>query len=208
MAETPIAYGLTTKNRVKDRIGISDSRLDTVIDRLIGEVTDFIESMCGGRRFLRTTYTNEVYSILNSNQKMIALRNIPLISISSAQYRFGLKSDPNWTEFNTDDWEIVNDGGSGLVRVWGLVNGINSLRFSYVAGYLIDFENAGTPASHTLPMDLSGLAERLVDKRMRRRNKEGVADETYQGGSVTYKELLDEDDRQTIARYTRLPVFV
>ena len=207
MAEQQITYALTNKARVKARMGMQEANLDTLIDRLIAESTDFIEGESGGRRFLRTTYTNEVYSVYNATA-MQALKNIPIISVSSVQYRYGLKSNPNWTEFNTDDWEISEDGGSGIIRIAGMPTGVNSIRFSYIAGFLIDFDSAGSPASHTLPADLSGLCERLVIKKLNRRNKEGLSTESFEGGTVTYKELLDDEDKAVIAKYRRVPRFV
>lgn len=207
MSEKPISYGLTSKGRVKDRLGLTVASVDTIIDRLIAAVTDYIEGECGSRRFLRTTYTNELITIRNSGQKFLAVKHTPLVSISSLQYRTGLKSNPNYTDFNTDDWEIVNDGGSGLIRVYGLSEDINFARISYIAGYLIDFDNAGT-ATHTLPYDLSDLAERLVVKLFKKREHDGVANETSAASSVTWKEFLDDVDKQVIARYRRLPEFV
>lgn len=208
MAETPISYGLTTKNRVKDRLNISSTNLDTLIDRLIAAVTDFIEGETGGRRFLRTTYTNEVYSVMNDGQQYLALKQIPIVSVSALEYRTGLKSNPNWTAFNTDDWEILEDGATGLIKLAGMPSPeVNVLRVSYVAGYLIDFDSAGSPTSHTLPYDLTDLAEELIDKKLKRRNNEGVQSESYAEGSITYAALLSDANKAVLARYTRLPAF-
>lgn len=210
MAEKPITYALTTKARVKDRLGISASNLDTLIDRIIAGVTDLIEGECGGRRFLETTYTNEVYTIFNTNQKYLALNHVPVGTVTGVQYRAGLKSNPNWTSFATDDWELSEDGKSGLLRIWGLSGGINAIRVSYTAGYKIDFPNAGETSSvtHNLPFDLSDLAERLTVKIFKRREHEGKASEGFEGTTITWKDLLDDIDKQVISRYKRLPTFV
>lgn len=210
MSEKPITYALTTKGRVKDRLGLKEANFDTLLDRLIAGVTDYIEAECGGRRFLRTTYTNEVITIFNSQQKILPVKHIPLVSISSLQYRTGLKSNPNYTNFNNNDWEILGDGSSGLVRVWGLSADINFVQITYIGGYLIDFPNAGDQSNitHNLPYDLSDLAERLTIKRFKKREHEGKASEGFEGGTVTWKELLDDDDKATITRYKRLPQFV
>ena len=210
MSEKPITYALTTKGRVKDRLGLKEAHFDTLFDRIIAGVTDLIEGECGGRRFLRTTYTNEVITIFNSHQKILPVKHVPLVSISSLQYRTGLKSNPNYTNFNTDDWEILGDGASGLVRVWGLSADINFVRITYVGGYLIDFPNAGDQSSvtHNLPYDLSDLAERLTIKLFKRREHEGKASEAFEGTTVTWKDLIDDVDKQILARYKRLPSFV
>jgi len=207
MSEVISPYALTTVARVKDRLSMSEANFDTLLARMITGVTDFIEGECGGRRFLRTTYTNEVQTIFNKYQKMLALKNNPLVSISSLQYRAGLKSTPNWTEFNTDDWEILEDGKAGLVRVYGMLEGVNTIRVSYIAGYLVDFENFGSP-THTLPADLTDLCERMTTKIFKKREHEGKLSETFEGSTVTYGDLLDDDTKAILARYRRLPAFV
>ena len=213
MSEKPIAYALTTKNRVKDRIGITGSQFDTLIDRIIAAVTDIIESTCG-RRFLRSDYSNEIITIFNNTQEIIAVKNIPLVSVSLLQYRTGLNSNPNYTDFQTDNWEILEDGASGLIRVWGLMHGglnrgVNAIRISYTAGFLIDFNNAGDYTKHTLPFDLSDLAERLAVKMFKRRENEAKLTETFEGGTVSWKkELIDDQDNDIMNGYKRLPQFV
>lgn len=208
MTQTPLTYALTTKDRVKARLSQTGTAFDTVIDAMIGAVTDRVEGECGGRRFLRTTYTNELITIFNTNQEILSVRNIPLISVSSLQYRTGLKSNPNYTSFNTDDWEIINDGAAGLIRVWGMSAAVNLIRISYIGGYLIDFSNAGSPTAHTLPLDLSDLAERLTVKVFKKREHEGKASEAFEGATVTWEKFITDDDRAVISRYTRLPTFV
>ncbi len=208
MAENPITYALTTKQRVKDRMNLSVADHDTLIDRIIAAITDFVEGECGGRRFMRTTYTNEVYTIFNTNQKYLALNHIPIGTITAVQYRAGLRTSPTWTNFAADDWDMLEDGKNGLVRVWGISTGANAIRVSYTAGYLIDFANAGSPTAHTLPADLSDLAERLVIKVFKRRNDEGKASESFEGGTVQWKDHVDDLDKRTLDRYKKIPQFV
>lgn len=204
--ETVIAYAITDKTRVKDRLGLQDIAHDVVFDRLIGAVTDFLEGECGGRRFKETSYSNEVYSVYN--KEFVLLKQAPVSTLTSFQYRAGTISTPNWTNFTTDDYELLEDGESGIIKVYGgLLRGINQVRASYTAGYKIDFPNAGS-TTHTLPLDLSDLAERLVIKLFKKRESEGRASESLAGGAVNWKELLDEVDKQIIARYRRLPTFV
>lgn len=201
---------LTNVARMKARLTIESASFDTILERMIMGVTDQLESICN-RKFARATYTNEVYSIHNPNTEMIAINNIPVVSISSAQYRAGTPATPSWTSYTTDEYEIVNDGKSGLVRVYGGVRrGINSIRFTYIAGYLIDFDPADVidTTKHTLPYDLTDLAERLVTKRFKRREHEGKLNESFDGGTVTWEDFITKEDREIINRYSRLPSFV
>ena len=211
MAEQAVPYALTTKARVKDRLQITATSFEALFDRLISSATDLIESMTN-RRFKSTTYTNEVYSVYGANPQHIFLRQAPVTALTSFQFRTGTPSNPSWTNFILDTYELLQDGASGIIKVYGGVGGIyggfsggvNSVRATYAAGYLIDFANAGS-ATHTLPFDLSDLCERLVIKLFKRRESEGKLNEAYDGGSVTWKSLFDEEDKLTIAKYRREP---
>jgi hypothetical protein len=66
----------------------------------------------------------------------------------------------------------------------------------------------GTASAHTLPFDLSDLAERLVTKIFKKRNDEGKLSESFSGATVQWKELLDDIDVKVINRYKRVPQFV
>lgn len=204
MAETIISYALTTRQRVKDRLSITATSFDTLIDRLISAVTDFIEGECN-RRFKETTYSNEIYSVYGANPQYVFLRQAPVSALTSFQYAAGTPSNKSWTNFVADDYELLEDGKSGIIRVYGgIPRGVNTIRATYTAGYKIDFPNAGS-ATHTLPFDLSDLCERLTIKFMKKREAEGRQTETYEGGNVTWKELLDESDKAVLNRYRRLP---
>ncbi len=205
--EKVLAYALTTKNRVKDRLAITNTQFDTVIDRLISAMTDFIEGECN-RRFQETVYSNEIYSIYGAYPETIGLKQTPVSNVASVQYRAGLKTTPNWTNFAADDWELLEDGKSGIIKFYGgITRGVNVIRVTYTAGYKIDFPNAGS-ATHTLPADLSDLAERIVVRVFEKRKAEGKETESFEGGTVSWAPLLDETDRAIIARHRRLPQFV
>lgn len=206
MAETIVPYALTTRQRIKDRLTITTVNFDVLIDRLISAATDLIESSTN-RRFKRTTYANELHSVRGANPQYIFLKQIPVASIASLQYRAGTPSNPNWGAFSMDYYELLEDGASGIIRVYGgLFAGVNQVRATYDAGYLIDFVNAGT-STHTLPFDLSDLCERIVVKLFKKREAEGRQSESFEGGAVQWRELLDEADKLVINKYRREPPF-
>ena len=212
MAEKILAYALTTVARVKDRMQITVSDNDSVLQRLVNAVTDFIEGETG-RRFKETTYTDEVYSF-EDRQAILAVRNIPVTALSDLKFRAGTPSQPNYTSLSTDQYELLENGQTGLIQLYGMIFGnvVNVLKVTYTAGYKINFSNAGdagdaTP-THTLPADLTDLAERLVVRWWKRRELGGKLSEGLQGGSIQWKDLLDSEDVETINRYRRPPAFV
>jgi len=52
-----ISNALTSLALVKQFLGITTSTNDALLENLINYVSTFIETSCGKRRFLKTTYT-------------------------------------------------------------------------------------------------------------------------------------------------------
>ncbi len=207
MAEALLSYALTTVARVKTRLTITVSTHDTILLYLINSVTDFIEGECN-RHFKVAVCTNELYSIPSNGNGFLALKQFPVSAISYIQFRAGTKSNPNWTDFMADDWELLDDGSSGIIEFrGGLIHGTNSIRATYTAGYKFNFVNYGDNSTHTLPADLTDLAERMVVKLFKRRESEGKSREDFNGGSITWKDLLNSEDIETINKYRKVNFF-
>lgn len=205
MAESILSYALTTVARVKTRMSIDASGFDTLLLYLINSVTDLVEGECN-RRFKETTYTNEIYSI--SGGGLLILKQTPVSAVASIQYRAGLKSNPSWTDFAADDWELLEDGATGIIEFHGSPgSGINNLRATYTAGYKINFSNYGDSNTHTLPADITDLVERIVVKLFKRREAEGKSQDSFNNGSITWKDTLSAEDQATLAKYRRTNFF-
>lgn len=131
-------YGdaLTTKARVKERLSITATGFDDLLDRLILSATATIQQMCG-RRFIYATYTDELYDgsdFYGSLRTNIILRNGPVDSVSRIQYKSGLNSDPNWTTMSSDDYDV--DLRSGIVIMhYPLPRGAQNIRVTYTGGF-------------------------------------------------------------------------
>ena len=205
MAESILPYALTTVARIKTRLTITANSFDTLFLYLINNATDFIEGECN-RRFKETTYSNEVYS--PQGGRFVVLRQSPVSSVTSVQYRAGLKSNPTWTDFLTDSWELMEDGQSGIIELLGLLHGTNLFRVSYVAGYKINFANYGDNSTHTLPADITDLCERLAVRWFKRRELGGKESESIQRSSINWKDSLDSEDQKVLDRYKKVPTFI
>lgn len=79
-----LPYALTTLQRVKDRIfdtntgATQPSSFDNVLTRMINSITDWFEKETGGRRFVLTKYSNEIYSATGRGQLRVVLRQAPV----------------------------------------------------------------------------------------------------------------------------------
>jgi Phage gp6-like head-tail connector protein len=208
-------YALTTLLRVKDRLQINQTDFDSVLTRMINAATDFIERECGKTglekypndgHFIKKTYTNEIYSARGNRQIRLILRNAPVTVLTSFQWRAGTPSNPNWTDFIADQFELEEDGTSGIVRVYGAIPALysNMLRATYTAGYAVDWQNAGNGSTHQLPADLTDTCENVVTRTFKRRQLAGQSSEAIQGATVSWRNDIDSQDKAVIERYRRV----
>lgn len=202
-----INYALTTEQRVKDNLAMSGSTLDTVIKRYIYGATEFMQKYCSVKRFSRTTYTDEIYngSFRNSdklNSSLILRNGVGLVSVTNVKYNAGTQASPSWVTFNASDYTV--DYETGIIDIYGTFPaGVSNISVTYVAGYLIDFANEFDDALHTLPFELTDLCERLVTKRLKKRDSEGKTTETFNGSTTTWGAFLEDADKITLANYSR-----
>lgn len=186
---------------------------DTVLTRMINSVTDYISKECGVTSFVQQTYANDTYSISNPYQSKLILRNTPVFSISSFQYRAGTPSNPSWTDFLPDQYELVDPRTdpisgtvwypSGIIRVYGALPTIsaNAVRATYVAGYPVDWANAENRTTHLLPGDITAVCENLVVRRFKRRQLAGQASHSLEGATTAWRNDLDAEDKDVIDQY-------
>lgn len=197
----PRAYALTTVDRVRNvRLRIENDGFDTLFANLINAVSDFIEGECN-RRFMKTDY-EEFHTVHSYGQKMLVLRNSPITEVTAFEYRSGTKTNPTWNAFDPDSWEL--DEEAGIIETNGMLE--KFLKVSYSAGYLIDWGNYDDEESHTLPSDITDLAERMVVKWYKRREAEGKMSEGFDGAQIAWRDDLTKDDQATLNRYRRIPV--
>lgn len=199
-----VAHALTSLQRVKDRLGITVSGFDSILERMIDASTDMIESYCA-RRFKETVYSNELIGIESDGGRMAMLKQAPVTVLSSVQYRAGTPDNPSWTPYLASDFELVGDGTSGLVRIYGGVpRGTNNLRVSYTAGYKINFADSYNLAQHTLPFDISDVCERLVVKAFKKRESAGKQAESAGEASTTWMQSFEAEELAALDRYRRV----
>ena len=211
MAEQIYTNALTTIQRVKDLMGITVTDNDVILTRLINAATDFIEDYCD-QNFKTQSYV-EKYSIWGDSMEFLQLNNRHVTVLTKVEVRTGTPSTPNWSTLGADFYELLEDGEAGMIRLYPgfaplLYTNSNALQVTYTAGYKIDFTNFGNKTLHDLPADLSGLCERLVIRWWKRRESGGKQSESLQNSSINWRKELDDEDIDTLQRYSRPNRFV
>jgi len=196
---------------------------DAVLTRMINYATNYINNECGRYSFVQQTYVNDTYSIDNPKQDYLLLRNTPVfpaadgIHITDFSWRAGTPSNPSWTEFIPDQYELVNPRTdpisgliwypSGMIRVYGVMPRIysNMIRASYVGGYPVNWANPEDHNTHWLPGDITSVCENLVVRRFKRRGLAGQSSQSLEGSTITgWRNVLDAEDEDVLGQYRQL----
>ena len=197
-----VTYALTSKEKVKSFLGITDSSSDDVIDELISYVTDFIESICG-RRFKETTYTDEQYDARGQND--LFLKNYPISTLTTVKYRSGNVSSPTWISFDANDYLLY--GESGFIHFMGkLPNYPKYVQVAYVAGYKIDWANE-LSATHTLPFDVAMVATEMVANLHETRKNQGIQSMSTEGQSVSFVDVQKQITQKQMTALTKYKAY-
>jgi hypothetical protein len=192
------------------------SNFDTLLTRYINFATDYLNNACGRTSFVQQTYANDTYSIDSAGQDTLILRNTPVFSISSFQWRAGTPTNPSWTDFIPDQYELLDPRTdpasgtvwypSGMVRVYGALPRLysNMIRATYVAGYPVNWANAEDRSTHWLPGDITSVCENMVVRRFTRRQLAGMSSQALQGATHSWRNSLDQEDMEVINQYRDL----
>lgn len=193
-----VPYALTSVAAVKERLGISTSSQDTMIEDLINECTDWIESYCGDRRFVDSG--SDIVEIHDGNfdfgaRCRIFVRQFPIFSVTKIEYSTGSFSTPVWNTLNADTQYKI-DARSGIIYMYYLPVGRQNLRITYRGGYLVA----------SIPYDLQHACIKLVSKEYLRRNSEGASMEGVGGASVKWELEVDPSFKSLLSRYKKYDI--
>ncbi len=128
----------------------------------------------------------------------------------SFQWRAGTPNAPSWTSFVPDQFELVEDGKAGIIRLYGIMPRLynNMARITYWSGFLINWANAGDSVTHTLPSDLSNTVENLVVRVYKRRQMAGKTSEALEGATTSWDRNIDADDKDVFGHYRMVPTIM
>jgi hypothetical protein len=165
-----------------------------------------------GTAFTTVTQINSSTSITISTPCAATQTQVSLeiSGLTSLQFRSGTPvTNPAWTQYIPDQYELKDQGRAGIVRVYGYIQRIydNSIRASYYAGYLVNWANAGDNLTHTLPADISRTCENIVVRQFKRRQLAGQTSVALMGATTSYDKDLSLEDKSVIQRYRRMPIY-
>ncbi len=182
---------LTTLDRAKAFLEISGDKKDGVLTLLINQITGSIEQFLK-RRLLSQTYTDEKYD--GSGSPVLVLRQFPVTAFTNLKINNAVDSSESLATINSSAYFWYEDGRVVLTntvptfayeRLASFIQAPNKFRATYVAGYLIDFDNENDPTKHTLPAELEYACLKFVSAVFNSRKNEGL--ESIKVGDIAMK---------------------
>ena len=180
------SQALTTVARYKAHAGITGAGSDTKIEVCINVATDLIERFCD-RRFLQTTYANEVYDGQGSDRLM--LKQYPVSERNAFQLdeRDTVYNQANWSSVDTTVYFI--DYTAGILELIGrrFMQAPRHYQVSYTAGYAFDNTTPGATLESLGIGDLEWACWQLVtDLFKNAASPTGINSESIGNYSVSY----------------------
>lgn len=182
-----LSYALTTLADVKESLSIasSDTTKDNLIIRKINQATRQIEAYCG-RRFLQTTYTQELYNATQTTEMVLAQR--PVVGSVVLEARD--------TVLNSNDWETVDtqlffvDNNSGVITtLYKNVGGWGRYRATYTAGYTTIPEDLAEACASLACFYVNNADANDIGKS---RIREGNREVLYAKNQVTFRTIIEQ----------------
>lgn len=197
------SYALTTLARTKTFLGISGTADNDLLTSLINAATDFIERYCD-RRFLKTTYTNEIYDGNGANK--LLLKQYPVVSGAAftLEKRDSVDNQSSFSTVDSDKYFVKNN--EGIVE---FVNDIfykypQHYRITYQAGY--DYDNAATFLEGVGAGDLEYACWKLVGKIYKdRKQSSNVEAESLGNYSIKFRReaMADSEIMDILNKFKR-----
>ena len=187
---------LTTKDKVKTYLGITSATSDTAITSIVSSISSQIEVYCN-RSFTSTTYTE--YFDTTEGYKKIFLKNYPIATLTSVQYRDGTWGNITWTDFNSNDY-LLSESSGKLNFAYSLPEAEKYVKVVYVGGYKIDFTNESDITKHTLPASLTQIATEMSAQTFNLAKSSGILSESTEGQSITYQSAQSDSSFNSVKK--------
>lgn len=184
-----VTKAFTTLARIKTFLSLGSDKYDSRLIIAINAATTFIENYCG-RKLYRQTHTSEVHDGKGTNT--LILKHWPISSFTSLEYNTAIDAGDSWETFDTNDYHWYEDGRVILVS-GEFLERPKKYRATYAAGYLIDFDNENTPASHTLPFEVEYACQKLVSAMFNKARGEGLQSQAVGSENVTFMQAVMSD---------------
>ncbi len=199
------AWALTTVARFKTFAGITVATDDTLIERLINIVSDYIEKFCD-RRFLQTAYTDEYYDGNGSNQMLLKQYLVSSAASFVLEERDTDTNEANWSSVDTKLYHIDYTAGIIELIAHTFREAPRKYRVDYTAGYAFDNSTPGATLESLGIGDLEYACWKIVNNLYKDAgDTDGIKSESIGNYSVSYGDymMLSPEVKLILLKYKR-----
>jgi len=196
----------STVAELKIYLGISVTDFDAVLEDLLNEAADLIESQVGRNIVDQGTDITEIQDadFANEGKYFVQLKNYPVNNFTSIAFNNGTSSTPVWSVEDADNY--TRDDILGAIYFadnfspfnYPIIAGRQNVRIIYQAGYVLS--GGLMPAGAT---DLMLALHMLAAKLYNQRRSQGLSAEKVGNTSIVWNDKTEKSLQEILARHTR-----
>jgi len=186
---TAIAYLLAdssagricTLSDVKDRLGITDTETDSLINRIILGIEAMFNSFTNRKLLLNST--DETYYFSGDGRHRVVLPRYPVVSITSIKESYDYDFDNTDSLIANTDYRLIAETGviCRIASTW--CNYEDGVQVVYKGGYVAAGQTPGDGQT-AMPADLREAAIEQASYIYKRKHDIGLTAQSFDGGSI------------------------
>ena len=180
---------IVSLTEIKNHLGISGATDDTALGYYLNAVSEWAKEYLG--RVIEKQEDISEYFDGDNIKDTIFLSNYPVTSFKWLKYRTGKYSDPQFKDFNADDYQ--RDDEAGIIYVDAMYSGIRNINVVYSAGY----------AAADIPNAIKVACMKMIAKIYNKRRSDGFSSEEVANARVEWDKFLSPDIEVLLAPYKK-----
>jgi len=179
-----------TLEDVKNHIDLDSNDDDEILGTYINAIGDFLKNYLG--RVVEETDIEEYFDG-DEITDTIFLSHYPITDLEIA-YNSGTYSNPEWTEYDVDEYQV--DAEKGMILVDVNYPGRRNIQVSYTAGY----------AAEDIPSAIKLAAIKLAAKIYNKKRSDGFKHEEAGGAAIDWDSFLSDDITALLNPYRKINI--
>ena len=180
---------ICTLTDVKDRLGITNTENDTMLNRLISNIEDIFNNYTKRKLLLNAAAVTEYYT---GQGRYLQLDRYPVVSITSIKQALDYDFDNVDALIVNEGYRLLSAGKNGIIISIYLnwAETPDSIQVVYTGGYCSAGQTPGD-GEYAMPADLREAAIEQVTFFFKRKDDIGLSGVGFQGGSISKFSAMD-----------------
>lgn len=166
---------------VKDRLGITDTENDQLINRIIVNIESIFNSFTNRKLLLNST--DETYYFTGDDRQKVILPRYPVVSVASVKESYDYDFDNETALTANTDYRVMTATGSIYRIATEWCNYEDGVQVIYKGGFTAAGQTPGEGET-SMPADLREMAIEQVSFIYKRKHDIGLSAQSFDGGSI------------------------